>query len=180
MYCNRGGGFSGDRERGNDSVRESYRLFIHLVTVATADIVLEIASHGHPVEVLGGILTAFLGSHVYHLFMDDSKNFASNVISIIGCFIRNIRRVSTVILPSFKQMSIDEDSTRVGRVLYNDVKERICSCSFLRNVVPFGFEVLSELKGANIKSSGCLVRERVSVIDRGVRGRKVIVSGYMV
>ena len=66
------------------------------------------------------------------------------------------------------------------RVLVDDVKERICSCSFSKGIVPFAFEVLRQLKGTNIESSGGLVREGVIVIDRGIRDRKVFIRGYMV
>ena len=60
-------------------------------------------------------------------------------------------------------------------VLADDVKERIRGCSLSESVVPFAFEVLSELKGTNIKGSGGLVREGVIVIDRGIRDREVFV-----
>ena len=43
-------------------------------------------------------------------------------------------------------------------------------------MVPFAFEVLSELKGTNIKGSGGLVRERVIIIDRGIGDRKVFIK----
>ena len=65
-------------------------------------------------------------------------------------------------------------------VLADDVKERICSCSFSEGVVPFAFEVLRELKGTNIASSGGLVRERIIIINWGIRDSKVFVRGYMV
>ena len=89
--------------------------------MASADIVFEIASHGHPVEVSGGVLKAFLGSHACHLFVSNEEDFASNVVSFMGCFIGNIWTVSTVILPSFKKKSIDENPTRVAGVLADDV-----------------------------------------------------------
>ena len=57
--------------------------------MALADVVFEIASHGHPVEVSRGVLKAFLGSHVCHLLMSDAKDFASDVVSFIDCFIGN-------------------------------------------------------------------------------------------
>ena len=82
-------------------------MFIHLAKVTSADIVFEIASHRHPVEVSGGVLKAFLGSHVGHLFMGDAKDFTSDVVSFKGYFIGNIWIVSTVILPSFKMKSVN-------------------------------------------------------------------------
>ena len=82
-------------------------MFVHLAKVASADIVFEIVSHGHPVEVSGGVLKAFLDSDVCHLFMCDAKNFASDVVVFMGCFIGNIWTVSTVILPSFKKKSVN-------------------------------------------------------------------------
>ena len=112
--------------------------------------------------------------------MSNAKNFASDVVSFVGCFIGNIWPVSTVILPSFKKKSIDEDPTRVVGVLADYVKERIGGCSFSEGVVPFAFEMLNELKGTNIKGSGELVRERVIIIDRGIRDRKVFIRRYMV
>ena len=155
-------------------------MFIHLAKVASADIVFEIASHGHPVEVSGGVLKAFLGFNLCHLFMSDVKDFASDIISFMGCFIGNIWTVSTVILPSFKKQSIDENPTRVVGVLVDDVKERVCTCSLAKGVVPFAFEMLGELEGTNIESSGGLVWQMVIVINRGFRDRKVFIGGYMV
>ena len=146
-----------------------------MTKVASANIVFEICSHCHPVEVARGVFETFLGSHVCHLFMGNAKNFASDVLSFVRCFIGNIWTVSTVILPSFKKKSVDENPTRMVGVLADDVKERIGGCSLSEGVVPFAFEVLSELKGANIKGSGGLVRERVIVIDRGIRDRKVFI-----
>ena len=107
--------------------------------------------------------------------MCNAKDFASDIISFLGCFIGNIWTVSTVILPSLKKKSIDENPTRVVGVLADYIKERICGCSFSEGVVPFAFEVQSELKGTNIKRSGGLVRERVIVIDRGIRDGKVLI-----
>ena len=121
--------------------------------MASANIVLEICSHCHPVEVARGVFETFLGSHVCHLFMSNAKDFASDIVSFVGCFIGNIWRVSTVILPSFKKKSINENPTRMVGVLADDVKEGIGGCSLSQGVVPFAFEVLSELNGMNIKSS---------------------------
>ena len=112
--------------------------------------------------------------------MSNAKDFASVVISFLGCFIGNIWTVSTVILPSFKKKSIDENPTRMVGVLADDVKEGIGGCSLSEGVVPFAFEVLSELKGTNIKGPGGLVREGVIVIDRGIRDKKVLIRRYMV
>ena len=154
-------------------------LFIHLGKVASADTVFEIGSHSHLVEVSGGVFNAFLGSHVWHLVMGDWKNFASDVVSFMGCFIGNIWTVSTVILPSFRKKSIDENPTGVVWVLADDVKERICSCGFSEGIVPLSFEVLRELEGANIMGSRGLVREWVVIVGGGVRDRKVIIRGYL-
>ena len=180
VNCNRGKGFSGNRERGDDSVREGGRLFVPLTKVTSANIVIEICSHCHPVEVPSGVFETFLGSHVRHLFMSNAKDFASEVISFVDCFIGNIWTVTTVLLPSFKKKSINENPTSVVGVLADYIKERICGCSFSEGVVPFAFEVLSELKGANTKRSGGLVRERVIVIDRGIRDGKVFIWSNMV
>ena len=155
-------------------------MLIHLTKVASANIVFEIGSHCHPVEVARGVFETFLGSHVCHLFMSKAKDFASDIVSFVGCFIGNIWTVSTVILPSFKKKSIDENPTRMVGVLADDVEERIGGCSLSEGVVPFAFEVLRELKGTNIKGSGGLVGEGVIVIDRGIRDRKVFIKQYMV
>ena len=58
--------------------------------MASADVVFEIASHAHPVEVSGGVPKAFLGSHVCHLFMGSAENFVSDVVFFMGCFKGNI------------------------------------------------------------------------------------------
>ena len=112
--------------------------------------------------------------------MSNAKDFASDIVSFVGCFIGNIWTVPTVILPSLKKTYIDEDRTRMVGVLANDVKQRIGGCSLWEGVVPFAFEVLSELKGTNIKGSGGLVRERVILIDRGIRDGKVFIWCNMV
>ena len=112
--------------------------------------------------------------------MSNAKDFASDIVSVVGYFIGNIWTVSTVILPSFKKKSIAENPTRMVGILANDVKERIGGCSFSEGVVPFAFVVLSELKGTNIKGSGGMVRERVIVIDRGIRDGKVSIWCNMV
>ena len=127
-----------------------------------------------------GVFETFLGSHVCHLFVGNAKDFASDIVFFVGCFIGNIWTVSTVILPSFKKESIDKNPTRVVGVLADYVKERISGCSFSEGVVPLAFEMLSELKGTNIEGSRGLVRERVIIIDRGIRDRKVSIRRYMV
>ena len=172
--------FSGNRERGNGFVRESGRQFVYLTKVTSADVVFEIVSDCHPVEVAGGVLETFLGTHVCHLFMGNAKDFAADVLSFMGSFIGNIWTVSTVIIPSFKKKSNNENPTRVVGVLADDVEQRISGCSFSEGVVPFAFEVLSDLNGTKIKGSGWLVKERVIVIDRGVRDGKVFIWFNMV
>ena len=77
-----------------------------------------------------------------HLFVGNPNNFASNVVSCIGCFIRNIWTVSTVILPSFKKKSINNNPAGVVGVLADDIKERIRGGSFPETVVSFSFEML--------------------------------------
>ena len=148
--------------------------------MASANIVFEICSHCHPVEVARGVFETFLGSHVCHFFVSNAKDFAPDVVSFVGCLIGNIWTVSTLILPSFKKKSIDENPTRMVGVLADDVKERIGGCSFSESVVPFAFEVQSELKGANIKGSGGLVRKGVIIIDRGITDGKVFIWCNMV
>ena len=103
------------------------------------------------------------------------QDFASDIVSFVGCFIGNKWTVSTVILRSFKKKSIDENPTRMVGFLADDVKERIGGCSLSESVVPFAFEVLSELKGTNIKGSRGLVREGVIIFDRGIRDREVFI-----
>ena len=76
--------------------------------------------------------------------------------------------------------SIDKHPTKVVRVLDDNVKERICSCSLSKGVVPFAFEMLRKLKDTNIECSAGLVWEWVIVIDIGVRDRKIFIRGFMV
>ena len=121
--------------------------------MTSANIVFEIVSHSHPVEVFGGVFEAFLCSHVCHLFVGDSENFAPDVVSFIDCFIGNIWTVSTVILPSFKKKSINNDPVWVVGVLADDIIERIRYGSFPETVIQFAFEMLGELEGANIEGS---------------------------
>ena len=101
--------------------------------------------------------------------MRDSNHCAPNVGFLIGCFIGNICTFSTVIVPPFKKRSVNENPTRMVGDPADDVIERIRGCGFSKAVLPLAFEVLGELEGTNIKSSGGLVRERVIVIDRGIR-----------
>ena len=148
--------------------------------MASANIVFEVGSHSHPVEVVRGVFEAFLGSHVCQLFQSNTKDFAPDIVSFMGCFIGNIWAVSTIILPSFKTKSMDENPTRVVGVLADNVKEWICGCNFSEGMVPFAFEVLSELKVTNIKGSTGFVTEGVIIIGRGIRDRKVFIRRYMV
>ena len=121
--------------------------------MASANIVFEIVSHSHLVEVLGGVFEAFLCSHVCHLFVGNSDNFTPYVVSFISCFIGNIWTVSTVILPSFEKKSINNDPAGVVGVLADDIKERMRGGSFPETVVSFSFKVLEELEGMNIEGS---------------------------
>jgi len=171
VYCNRREWFSGDRERGYHPVRESSRLLVHLAKVTSASTVFEITSHRHPIEMSGGVFEPLVCCHVGHLFMGDSNDFAPDVGFFIGCFIGNIWTVSTVILPSFKKKSVNQNLTGMVGVLADDVIERIRGSGFSKAVIPLAFEVLGELEGTNIKGSGGLVRERVIVINRGIRDR---------
>ena len=127
-----------------------------------------------------GVFEKFLGSHVCQLFVGNAKDFGSDIVSIVSYFMGKIWTVSTVILPSFKKESIDENSTKVLGVLADYVKDRIGGCSFSEGMVPFAFEVLSELKGTNLKGSRGFVRKRVIIIERGIRDRKVFIRRYMV
>ena len=162
---------SEDRERVHNSVRESSRLLVHLTKVTFANIVFEISSDRHPIGMSGGVFEAFVSSHIGHLFMSDSNEFAPDVGSFIGGLIGNISTVLTVILPSLKKKSVNKNPTRMVGVLSDDVTERIRGCGFSKAVIPLAFEMLGELEGANIKGSGGLVMERVMVVDRGVRNR---------
>jgi len=119
--------------------------------VTSANIVLETTSHRHSIDMLGGVFEAFVCSHVGHLFMGNSNDFAPDVGSFIGCFIGNIWTVSTVILPSFKKKSVNEDPTGMVGVLADEVIERIRGWGFSKAVIPLAFEVLGELEGTNIQ-----------------------------
>jgi len=74
--------------------------------VTSANIVFEITSDRYLIEMLGGVFEAFVCSHMGHLFMGDSNDFAPDVGFFIGCFIGDIWTVLTVILPSFKKKSV--------------------------------------------------------------------------
>ena len=167
--------FSRNRERGNHSVWEGGRLFVHLTKMASANIVFEIGSHCHQVEVTRGVFETFLSSHVCHLCISNAKDFASDIDSFVCCSIGSIWTVLTVIFPSLKTKSIIENPTRMVGVLADDIKEGIGGCSLPEGVVAFAFQVLSELKGTNIKGPGGFVRKGVPIIDRGIRDRKVFI-----
>jgi len=119
--------------------------------VTSANIVFEITSHRHPIEMFGGVFGAFVCSHVGHLFMGDSNDFAPDVGSFIGSLIDHLWTVSTVMLPSFKKKSVDENPTRMVGVLADDVIERIRGCGLSKAVIPLAFELLGELEGTNIR-----------------------------
>ena len=65
-------------------------------------------------------------------------------------------------------------------VLVDDVKERICSCSFSKGIVSFAYQGLRELKGTNIMGCEGFVRQGVIIIDKDIGDRKVLARGYMV
>jgi len=142
-----------------------------MAKVTSANIVFEITSNRHPIEMFGAVFEAFVCSSIGHLSKGDWNDVAPDVGSFIGCFIGNISTVATGILPSFKKRSVNKDPTGMIGVVADDVIGRIRGCGFSKTVIPLAFEVLGELDGANIKSSGGLVRERVIVIDRGIRDR---------
>ena len=77
-----------------------------------------------------------------HLFVGNPDNFAPDVVSFIGCFIENIWTVSTVILPSFKKKSINNDPAWVVGIVADNIIERIGGGSFPETIIPFPFEVL--------------------------------------
>ena len=88
-----------------------------------------------------------------HHFVGNPDNLAPDVVSCIGYFIGNIWTVSTVILPSFKKKSINNDPAGVVGILADDIKERIRGGSFPETVIPFASKVLGELEGANIEGA---------------------------
>jgi len=146
-------------------------LFVHLAKGASADIISKIVSHREPVEVFGGVLVTLLGSHVCHLFMGNSNNFASDDESLVGGFVRDIWTISIVILPPFYQNSVTEYRIRVLIVLANNIEEGIRQGGFPDTVVPLAFKVRCELEGVDIECLGGLIRERITVVDWGIRGR---------
>jgi len=147
----------------------SSRWLVHLAKMTSANIVFEITTPGHPIEILEGIFEAFVGSHIGNLFMSDSNDFPPNINSFTGCFVENIKTISTVIRHSFKKRSVNNKPTGMVVVLADDVIERIRGCSFSKALIPRAFEMLAELEGLNIKGTGWLVRARLVVIDRGIR-----------
>ena len=124
-------------EWSDDCIREGGRLFIYFAKVTSANIVFEMVPHSHPVEVVGGVFEAFLCSHVCHLFVGNSDDFAPDVISFIGCFIGNIWTVSTVILPSFEKKSINNYPAGVVWFLLRISKRRSEVVAFLRLLYHF-------------------------------------------
>ena len=58
--------------------------------MTSANIVFEITSRRHPIEMFGDIFEAFVCSHMGHLFMGDWNDFAPDIGSFIGSFIRRI------------------------------------------------------------------------------------------
>ena len=100
---------------------EGGKLFIVLTKVVLADIVFEIISSCHPAEVARGIVKPFLGSHLWYVFMCNAKDLTTDIVSYVGCFMENIWRVSTVILPSFKNKSIKENPAGVVEFLADNI-----------------------------------------------------------
>jgi len=169
VYCNRREGFSGDRERRHHSVREGSRLLGYLAKVTSANIIFELTSHRHRIEIFGAVFEAVLRSHMGHLFTVDSNDITHDVGSFMDGLIENIWTLSPVILPSFKKKTVDKYPTRMVGVLSDNVIDWIRGCGFSKAVMPVAFEVWGELEGPNINGSGGLVRERVIVIASGIR-----------
>ena len=92
--------------------------------------------------MFGGVFEAFVCSHVGHLFIGNSNDFAPHVGSFIGCFIGNIWTLSTVILPSFEKRSVTKDLTEMVGVVADNVIERIRGCGISKAVIPLALEVL--------------------------------------
>jgi len=133
------------------------------------NIVLEITSHRHLIEMFGGVFEAFVCSHIGYLCMGDLNDIDCDVGSFIDGFIGKITTVWTIIVSSLWKKSANKDPTRIVGVLADDVIERIKGCGISKAIIQRAFEVLGELEGANIMGAGGLVRERVIVIDRGIR-----------
>ena len=96
------------------------------------NIVIEITSHRHPMEMFAAVFEAVLCFHMGHLFMGDSNDFAPDVGSFIDYCIGKIWTVSTVILLTFRKKSVNEYlNGRLG-VLADDVIEKIRGCGFRR------------------------------------------------
>jgi len=100
-------------------------LLVHLAKMTSANIVFVITCHRHLIAMFGGVFEAFVCSHVGHLFMSDSNDFAPDVGSFIGCFIGNIWTVSTVILPFCKKKAVNKNPNGMFGILADDVIERI-------------------------------------------------------
>jgi len=158
-------------ESVHNSVREGSRLLVHLANMTLVNNVFQITSYGHPIEIFPGVCEALVCSHIGHGFMGDSHDFDSDIGFFIDCFIGNIWTVSTLMLPSFENKSIPKDPTRMVGAVADHVIERTRGLGFSNGVIPLAFEVFAELDGTNIKGSGVLVRDRVVVIDRGMRDR---------
>jgi len=137
--------------------------------VTSANIVFQITSHRHPMGIFGRVSQAFVYSHMGHSFMGDLNDLAPGGASIIGCFIGVIWTVSTVIPPFFKKKSVNKDPTRMVGVLADNVIKRISGSGFSKAVILVAFQLLGELERANIEGSGGLDRERVIVINSGIR-----------
>jgi len=58
--------------------------------VISGNILFEITSHRHSIEMFRGVFEAFMHSHVGHLFMGNANDFAPDVGFFIGCFIGKI------------------------------------------------------------------------------------------
>jgi len=107
--------------------------------VTSANIVFGMTSHRHPIEMLGAVFEAFVCSHMGHLFMSYSNDFAPDIGFFIACFIGNRWRVSTVIHPASKKKSVNKDPTRMVGVLADNVKEGIRGGGFSKAVIPLAF-----------------------------------------
>ena len=90
VNCNRRKEFPGKRGRGNDSLRESGRLFIHSTRMGSANLVFAIVAYCTPVDVTRDVVKSFLGSHVCHPFISKAEDFTSDIVSFVGCFIGNL------------------------------------------------------------------------------------------
>ena len=105
----------------------------------------EITSQRRSIEMFGDVFEAFVCSHVGHLFMSHWNDFTPDVGRFIGLLIGNICTVLTVILPSFKKKSFNEDPTRMVGFLADNIKERIRGCGFSKAVIALASQVLGKL-----------------------------------